>query len=332
MSVVGDERVSLITAAGLGVSTLAADVRRGLQAALRELPPKHFYDARGSDLFDQICDLPEYYPTRTERSILERRAGDIAALTQATELVELGAGTAAKTRLLLDALFQQGSPRRYIPFDIDGETLLRTGRSVAAEYPSLETVDCVAGDFERHLHLIPAKRPGARRLFAFLGGTIGNFDTPARRRLLRTVAAQLHAGDHLLLGVDLVKDPAVIEAAYNDAAGVTAQFNRNVLAVINRELQADFPLKAFAHVAFFDRANEWIEMRLRAARELTVTVREIDLVMEFAAGDEIRTEISAKFTPQRLTRDLADSGLEVVELMRDPDGLFALALARPTGG
>ena len=329
MSVIDDERVNLVAADGVGASTLADDVRRGLQAPLRELPPKHFYDARGSDLFDQICDLPEYYPTRTERSILERRAADIAALTQATELVELGAGTAAKTRLLLDALFQQGRPRRYIPFDIDGETLLRTGRSVAAEYPSLEAVDCVAGDFERHLHLIPAKRPGARRLFAFLGGTIGNFETRARRRLLRTVAAQLHAGDHLLLGVDLVKDPAVIEAAYNDAAGVTAQFNRNVLAVINRELQADFPLKAFAHVAFFDLANEWIEMRLRATRELTVTVREIDLVVEFAAGDEIRTEISAKFTPQRLTRDLADSGLEVVELMSDPAGLFAVALARP---
>ncbi len=328
-SALRDGRVSVVAAAGVGVSTLADDVREGLRARPRELPPKHFYDTRGSDLFDQICRLPEYYPTRTERLILELRAADIACLTGAAELVELGAGTAAKTRVLLDALHARGSVRRYIPFDIDAGTLLRTGQSVAADYPSLESVDCVAGDFERHLHLIPAKRDGASRIVAFLGGTIGNFDTPARRRLLRAVASQLEAGDHLLLGVDLVKDRAVIEAAYNDAAGVTAQFNRNLLSVINRELQADFPLEDFTHIAFYDEANEWIEMRLRATRGITVMVRGIGLVVEFAPGDEIRTEISAKVTPRRLAADLARSGLELVELMCDPDSLFALALARP---
>ncbi len=324
-----DERVSLLVADGAGLSTLADDVRRGLQAPPLELPPKHFYDARGSALFEQICDLPEYYPTRTERLIIERRASDIARLTGAGELVELGAGTATKTRVLLDALRDHGSLERYIPFDIDAATLQLTGRSIAADYPSLRSVDCVAGDFERDLQLIPAKRPGVRRLVAFLGGTIGNFDTPARRDLLRTVASQLHAGDHLLLGADLVKDPAVIEAAYNDAAGVTAEFNRNVLEVINRELQAEFPVGAFDHVAFYDETNEWIEMRLRAARELKVTVRALGLVLRFEPGDEIRTEISAKFTPGRLAADLAACGLEPVELMSDPDSLFALVLARP---
>ncbi|MGC9221179.1 MAG: L-histidine N(alpha)-methyltransferase [Solirubrobacteraceae bacterium] len=326
---VSGQRVSLRRADGVAVSTLADDVRKGFSQPLRELPPKHFYDERGSELFEQICRLPEYYPTRVERSILERRAGDIARLTDATELVELGAGTAAKTRVLLDALRDHGTLARYIPFDIDAGTLHRVAVSLASEYPALQTVDCVAGDFERDLALIPARHDGGRRVVAFLGGTIGNFDTQGRRRLLGSLVRQMDARDRLLLGADLVKDPAVLEAAYDDAAGVTAEFNRNILAVVNRELDADFPVQEFAHVAFYDQANEWIEMRLRATRAVTVTVRAVDMVFSFMPGDEIRTEISAKFTPARLEADLAESGLRVVELMTDPAGLFALVLARP---
>jgi L-histidine N-alpha-methyltransferase len=321
--------LSLRRGRGVGISTLADDVRDGLQRPFRELPPKHLYDELGSQLFDQICGLPEYYPTRTERAILESRAEWIAATTAATELVELGAGTAAKTRVLLDALSGSGRLARYIPLDIEETTLRRTAREVAAEYPALDSVDCVVGDFERHLDLVPPRRSGGSRIVALLGGTIGNFDTAGRRRMLRSIAGLLDAGDHLLLGADLVKDPAVIEAAYNDAAGVTARFNRNVLTAINRDLNADFPVDQFAHVAFYDPEHEWIEMRLRAIGPVTVHVRELGFEVEFEAGDEIRTEISAKFTRERIDQDLAAGGLSVVEVMTDPDELFALVLARP---
>jgi len=329
MSQVTGPIVSLRRGDGVGVSTLAADVRDGLTRSFRELPPKHFYDELGSQLFDEICGLPEYYPTRTERAILEACAESIAASTQATELVELGAGTAAKTRVLLDALRDAGRLSRYVPFDIEETTLRRTADQIANEYPQLDAVDCVVGDFERHLDLVPGRTVGARRVVALLGGTIGNFDTVGRRRLIRSIAELLEDGDHLLLGTDLVKDPAVIEAAYNDAAGVTARFNRNVLTVINRELGADFPVEQFAHVAFYDPENEWIEMRLRATAALNVKVPELGLALDFNAGDEIRTEISAKFTRARIDADLAASGLAVVEVMTDPAELFGLVLARP---
>jgi L-histidine N-alpha-methyltransferase len=321
--------VSLLRGDGVGTSTLAADVRDGLTRNFKELPPKHFYDELGSQLFDEICGLPEYYPTRTERAILEACAESIAASTRATELVELGAGTAAKTRVLLDALRDSGRLSRYVPFDIEETTLRRTAEEVASEYPQLDSVDCVVGDFERHLRLVPGRQLGGRRVVALLGGTIGNFDTVPRRRLIRSIAELLDEGDHLLLGTDLVKDPAVIEAAYNDAAGVTARFNRNVLSVINRELGADFPVDQFAHVAFYDTEHEWIEMRLRAASSFDVQVPEVALALEFNAGDEIRTEISAKFTRERIDADLAASGLSVVQVMTDPADLFGLVLARP---
>ncbi len=313
-------------------STLAQDVLDGLARELMELPPKHLYDERGSQLFDDICGLPEYYPTRTERAILEANASRIARSTGAAELVELGCGTAAKTRVLLDALATQGTLRRYVAFDIDESMVKRTAAQLADEYPQLEQVEGVVGDFEHDLGLISAPVPGRRRAVALLGGTIGNFPPAERRALLRAISRLLGPEDHLLLGADLVKDPAVIEAAYNDSAGVTAEFNRNVLHVINRELDADFPVERFAHVAFYDREQEWIEMRLRALEQFSVRIDALDMELGFSPQDEIRTEISAKFSTERLQDDLGASGLRITEVLRDHDGLFALVLARPTGG
>jgi L-histidine Nalpha-methyltransferase len=305
--------------------SLADDVLDGLTRPFKELPPKHFYDARGAELFDQICELPEYYPTRAERSILEEAAEELAELTGAVELVELGSGTAAKTRVLLDALEAAGTLRRYIPLDVTESMVRDCAEELTSEYPGLR-VHGVIGDFERHLDRVPpATGP---RIVAFLGGTIGNFPPGSRRRFLRKIARLLGPDDHLLMGTDLVKDPRVLEAAYDDAQGVTAEFNRNVLRVLNRELQADFDPDDFEHVAVFDHEHEWIEMRLRARREHTTVVRGLDLPVHFAAGEELRTEISAKFTPERLEGDLAAAGLELVRWLTDPDGLFALTLSR----
>jgi L-histidine N-alpha-methyltransferase len=308
--------------------TLADDVLDGLTRPLKELPPKHLYDARGSELFDAICELPEYYQTRTERLILETHAEDIVARTGAVELVELGSGSATKTRVLLDAMAAAGTLRRYVPVDVSATTVHAVAELFADEYEGLE-VRGVVGDFDRHLSKLPA--PVGARLVPFLGGTIGNFPPGSRRRFLRGVGKILGAGGHLLLGTDLVKDPHVIEAAYDDSAGVTAQFNLNVLHVLNRELGANFDVDAFQHVAFFDREREWIEMRLRATEPQQVRIEALDLDIAFAAREELRTEISAKFTIDRLRADLAAAGLELVELYTDPEELFAVSLARQAG-
>jgi L-histidine Nalpha-methyltransferase len=311
---------------GVQERSLADDVLDGLTRPLKELPPKHFYDERGAELFDRICELPEYYPTRAERAILEACARELAALTGAAELVELGSGTAAKTRVLLDALHEAGTLRRYVPVDVTESMVRECAQALTEEYPGLR-VHGVVGDFERHLDQLPAA--DGPRLVAFLGGTIGNFPPGSRRRFLRAIAGLLGPGDHLLMGTDLVKDPDVLEAAYDDAQGVTAEFNRNVLRVLNRELDADFDPEDFEHVARFDPEQEWIEMRLRARREHTTLVRALDLPVRFQAGEELRTEISAKFTPKRLRGDLSAAGLELVRWLTDPDGLFALTLSRP---
>jgi L-histidine N-alpha-methyltransferase len=306
--------------------SLADDVLDGLTRPFKELPPKHFYDARGADLFDRICELPEYYPTRTERAILEARAGDIVAATGATELVELGSGTAAKTRILLDAMQGAGQLDRYVPIDVTEAMVVACAEALADEYPGLR-VHGIVGDFERHLGRVPA--PDGPRIVAFLGGTIGNFPPGSRRRFLRGLRRLLGEDGHLLLGTDLVKDPGVLEAAYDDAQGLTAEFNLNVLRVINRELDANFDPDAFEHVAFFDHEREWIEMRLRARHRHTVRIAALDLEVSFGAREELRTEISAKFTVGRLERDLAAAGLELAEIYTDVDELFALSLARP---
>jgi L-histidine Nalpha-methyltransferase len=310
--------------------SLADDVLDGLTRPFKELPPKHFYDARGAELFDRICELPEYYPTRAERAILEERSAEIVEATGAAELVELGSGTAAKTRLLLRAMAEAGTLRRYVPLDVTESMVLGCADELVDEFPGLR-VHGIVGDFERHLPHVP--EPDGPRIVAFLGGTIGNFTPGTRRRFLRAIAKLLRPGvDHLLLGTDLVKDPAVLEAAYDDSAGVTAEFNRNVLHVINRELDADFDVDAFEHVAFFDREREWIEMRLRAERRMDVHVGRLGLDVAFAPREELRTEISAKFTIKRLGADLAASGLELREVLTDPDELFVLSLSARPGG
>ncbi|MGH2841589.1 MAG: L-histidine N(alpha)-methyltransferase [Solirubrobacteraceae bacterium] len=305
--------------------TLADDVLDGLTRPVKELPPKHLYDARGSQLFDAITELPEYYQTRTERQILRTEADAIVARTGVVELVELGSGSADKTRVLLDAMADAGTLRRYVPVDVSESTVRAVAATLVDAYPGL-SVHGVVGDFERHLSHLP--EPLGPRVFAFLGGTIGNFPPGSRRRFLRGLRKVMGPDDHLLLGTDLVKDPQVIEAAYDDSAGVTAQFNLNVLHVLNRELDANFDVDAFEHVAFFDRKREWIEMRLRATEEQHVRVEALNLDVEFAPREELRTEISAKFTPERLRGDLAAAGLELVELYTDPDDLFAVSLSR----
>jgi L-histidine N-alpha-methyltransferase len=305
--------------------SLADDVLDGLTKPFKELPPKHFYDARGAELFDQICELPEYYPTRTERSILQQAAEQIARVTAAEELVELGSGTAAKTRVLLDALHKAGTLKLYIPVDVTESMVRDCARELTEEFPGLR-VHGVIGDFERHLDRVPAAE--GPRVVVFLGGTIGNFPPGSRRRFLREIAKLLGPEDHLLMGTDLVKDPDVLTQAYDDAQGVTAEFNRNLLTVLNRELQADFDPEDFEHVALFDREHEWIEMRLRARRAHTTTVRDLGLSVHFEEGEEMRTEISAKFTQERVEDDLSAAGLEIVDWLTDPQELFAITLSR----
>ena len=303
--------------------SLAYDALDGLTRPFKELPPKHLYDAEGSRLFEAITEQPEYYQTRTERSILAQHAADLVAATNAAELAELGSGVPTKTRVLLDAMRDAGTLDRYLPMDVSEDVLRASAEKLVEEYPGLR-VHGLVGDFERHLGALPP--PEGPRMVAFLGGTIGNFLPGSRRRFMRAVGDGLRPQDRLLLGVDLVKDPAVLEAAYNDAAGVTAAFNRNVLAVLNRELHADFDLAAFEHVAFYDRQRQWIEMRLRALEPQVVRVRDIGLTVHFAHREELRTEISAKFTRARLEADLGASRLRLDRFMTDPHDLFAVAL------
>ena len=305
------------------MSTIEEDVRRGLTAHPKDIPPKWFYDDRGSALFDEITRLPEYYPTRCERAILEERAAEIARRTDADTLVELGSGTSEKTRLLLDGLRGAGTLRRFVPFDVSKRTLHDAAAAIEQEYTGID-VQPVVGDFTLDLENIPR---GGRRLVAFLGGTVGNLLPGPRSEFLRDVAAMLGPDDYLLLGTDLVKDVARLEAAYDDAQGVTAEFNKNALYVINRELDADFDVDAFEHVAFFDTRREWIEMRLRSTRAQTVRVRALELEVEFAAGEEMRTEVSAKFTRARVEGELRAAGMELVEWWTDAGGDFALSLS-----
>jgi L-histidine N-alpha-methyltransferase len=305
--------------------SLANDVLDGLTRPFKEIPPKHFYDRRGSELFERICELEAYYPTRAEKEILSERAGEIVEITGAGELVELGAGAADKARTLLDAMQEAGTLRRYVPLDVSEQVVHDAARELVRDYPGLH-VHGVIGDFERHLDRVPPA-DGVPRLVALLGGTIGNFPPGTRRSLLRRLGGLLGPEDRLLLGTDLVKDPAVVEAAYDDAEGVTAEFNRNVLRVINRELDADFPVERFDHVAFFDRRHEWVEMRLRAREACTVQIAGVGLEVEFAAGEELRTEISAKFTRERLEADFEAAGLALEEWYTDGERRFALSLA-----
>jgi L-histidine N-alpha-methyltransferase len=311
-------------------AAMIADVRAGLSASPKELSPKYFYDERGSQLFERITELEEYYPSRRERAILAARSGEIlAAAGSPGTLVELGSGSASKTRHLLSAMQAAGCLRTYVPVDISEEITHATARELVEEYPGLGVRGLVC-DFEIDLERIPSD--GEPRLLAFLGGTIGNLYPGERREFLTRIAALFGPDDHLLLGTDLIKPTARLEAAYDDAAGITAEFNRNVLAVLNRELGADFDLDAFEHVARFDAREERMDIRLRSLAEQTVHLAALDLTIEYAAGEEMRTEISTKFTRERLECVYAETGLELRGWFTDADGDYALSLARPLRG
>ena len=317
-----DVRVdAFLTGADLDAA-LRADVARGLTSVPKELPPKWFYDERGSQLFDEITRLDEYYPTRREKEILVAHASDVAA-TGADTLVELGSGTSEKTRLLLSAMSSAGHLRGFIPFDVDEVTLRGAAEAIAREYPDIH-VHGIVGDFEHHLGRIPVE---GRRVIAFLGGTIGNLHPESRAVFLSQIAAGMRPGDAFLLGTDLVKDIDRLEAAYDDSAGVTAEFNRNVLRVVNRRLGADFAPERFSHIARFDKDNEWIEMLLRSDVDQAVHVPALELTVEFAQGEEMRTEISAKFRRRGVETELADAGFEPARWWTDPAGDFALSLS-----
>ncbi|MFG3023368.1 L-histidine N(alpha)-methyltransferase [Streptomyces sp. NPDC048254] len=301
-------------------AALRADVLTGLTATPKTLPPKWFYDARGSELFEEITELPEYYPTRAEREILLARSGEIAVASGARTLVELGSGSSEKTRLLIDALT---ALEVYVPVDVSESALTQAGQALIEERPAL-SVHALIADFTGRMSL--PETPGPR-LLAFLGGTIGNLLPAERARFLASVRSLLAPGDALLLGTDLVKDEDVLVRAYDDAAGVTAEFNKNVLAVVDRELGADFDPDTFDHVALWDADEEWIEMRLRSRVAQTVKVPALDLAVDFAAGEELRTEVSAKFRRAGVTSELAAAGLELTNWWTDSQGRFALSLS-----
>ncbi|MGH9245039.1 MAG: L-histidine N(alpha)-methyltransferase [Acidimicrobiales bacterium] len=304
---------------------LRADAWEGLTSQPKWLPPKWFYDKAGSELFDEITRLPEYYPTRAERSILDGRAGEIASVSRAATVVELGAGSSEKTRLLLDALRSAGYLRRYVPVDVSDAALVDAGPALARDYADLE-VHALVADFE---HVTDLPDGGDTRLVAFLGGTIGNFEPGARSAFLANLRRAMHPGDFLLLGTDLVKSPTVLVPAYDDAAGVTAAFNRNVLHVLNRELGADFAADRFEHVALWDADNEWIEMRLRSGGRQAIHAQSLDLDVTFEDGEEMRTEISAKFRREGIERELDAAGFIVRRWWTDGDGRFGLSLSEP---
>jgi L-histidine Nalpha-methyltransferase len=308
------------------LSGMAADVRAGLTKPFKELSPRYFYDERGSRLFEAITELPEYYPTRAERSILEARSDEIvAAAGNPATLIELGSGTARKTRVLLDAMGAAGCLRAYAPVDISEQVTRETAARIAGEYEGVAVHGLVC-DYELDLERIPL---GGPRLLAFLGGTIGNFEPAQRASFLRRVANLLGPEDRFLLGTDLVKGRERLEAAYNDSAGITAEFNKNVLAVLNRELGADFDLDCFEHVAFWDEENLWMDIRLRSLRRQLIEFRGLGLRVAFDRGEEMRTEISTKFARQGLAGIYAEAGLELTDWFTDAEGEFALSLARP---
>jgi L-histidine N-alpha-methyltransferase len=307
---------------------LRADARTGLTAVPKSLPPKWFYDAQGSALFDKITELPEYYPTRAEREILCATAGAIAAQTRARTLIELGSGSSDKTRLLLDALRAADTLRCYVPVDVSEPALAAAGQALSVEYPGLD-VRAVVSDFEERLGFPTDSDAPRPRMVAFLGSTIGNLEPGPRAAFLARVRARLRPGDFFLLGTDLVKDPATLVAAYDDAPGVTADFNKNVLAVLNAELGADFDLDTFEHVAVWDPEAEWIEMRLRSLTPQTVHVPAIGLTVEFAEGEEMRTEVSAKFRRTGVSAELAAAGFAMRSWWTDAAGQFGLSLSVP---
>ncbi len=296
-----------------------------LRGSPKSIPSVWLYDERGSQLFDEITRLPEYYPTRRETEILVTRSADIAARTQARVLVELGSGTSEKTRLLLDALEAAGSLERFMPLDASEEMLRASAEVIARRYPSIG-VHALVADFERHLKALPGED---ERLVAFLGSTIGNLDPEGRGRLLADVASVLAPGDSFLVGLDLVKSASRLEAAYNDSRGITEAFVRNGLEAVNRELAAEFRQDDFDYVARWDAENEWMDIGFSARRAHEVEVGALDVSVSFAAGEQLRLEISAKFRRELFERELVAAGLELEDWWTDAAGDFALALSAP---
>ncbi len=308
------------------VPDLAEDARTGLLCPPRTLPPKYFYDDRGSRLFDRLCDTPEYYPTRIEDWLLARHARSIMERARPRHLFELGSGASRKTRHLLEAAAQLGQHPAYWPFDVSESMMLEAGARLVAVWPWLQ-VNALVGDYNGGLDNLPS--PEGRRLYAFLGGTLGNFEPAAAAAFLREVRGCMRPGDHLLLGLDRVKDPAVLHAAYNDAAGITAEFNRNVLRVLNRELGADFDLDVFRHRAEFVRERSQVEMYLVPDSEQRVLLAALGEEITLARGEPVRTEISRKFTPEGVARLLREAELVTVEHYQPADAYFSVVLARP---
>jgi L-histidine N-alpha-methyltransferase len=306
-------------------SQMLADALKGLLGDEKSIPPVWFYDERGSRLFEEITQLPEYYPTRAERALLEEHAPSIAALSKADTLVELGAGACEKTRVLLGALQDTGSLSRYVPFDVSDEFLRGAAATLSEEFDSLD-IHVVIGDFHHHLAEIPTE---GRRMIAFLGGTIGNLNPAQRARFLFDLNCTMSSDDSLLIGTDLVKDRDRLVAAYDDAAGVTADFNRNVLHVLNQQLGGDFDPDLFRHVALWNEDEQWIEMRLRADESNEVSLTEAGITVRFDQGEDMLTEISAKFTPERIEQELVDAGFVVEGMWGAEDGEFLLTLAHP---
>jgi L-histidine N-alpha-methyltransferase len=304
--------------------SLRSDVREGFSGGFKELPPKWFYDDYGSELFEEITRLEEYYPTEAERSILREHADEIVALSEADTLVELGSGAADKTRVLLDALSAADQLVRFVPFDVSSGILRSSSEAILEEYPGIK-IHGVVGDFEQHLNKIPT---AGRRMTALLGGTVGNFNPQERKSLLADVVAGKNSGDTFLLGTDLVKDQDRMVLAYDDPHGVTAAFNKNVLQVLNRRLNANFHLDQFEHVARFDTEHEWMDLRLRSLIDQDVWIEDLDLSVHFQAGEEMRTEISAKFRKQGVVEELATVGLELIGWWTDVRGDYALSLSR----
>ncbi len=304
---------------------MRSDAVSGLRSDPKSIPPVWFYDERGSQLFEEITRLPEYYPTRAERGLLETHAPTIAGLAKADTLVELGAGACEKTRVLLSALQDLGTLARYVPFDVSDEFLRSAASTLSLEYEAL-AVHLVIGDFHQHLAEIPTE---GRRMIAFLGGTIGNFSPDQRARFLFDLNCTMSSDDSLLLGTDLVKDRGRLVAAYDDAAGVTAAFNKNVLHVLNAQLGGDFDPDLFSHVALWNEEQQWIEMRLRANAPTEVTLRQAGLHVQFEKGEDLLTEISAKFTPERVEAELAAAGFVVDGMWGASEGEFLLTLAHP---
>lgn len=306
---------------------MAEEIRQGLSASPKELPPKYFYDERGSWLFERITQLPEYYLTRAERALLDASVDDLAARAQPEELVELGAGSASKTDLLLDACRAAGRLQRYLPVEVSAAMIEHSAERLGEKYPWLE-IRAVVADFEHDLGRIP---PAPHRLVAFLGSTIGNLARARAVEFLGTVAALMDGDGFLVLGTDLVKDRKVLEAAYNDDQGVTAEFNRNVLRVINRRLGADFDPGAFEHVAIYDEAEARIEIYLESRVDQVARIPALDLDVRFDAGERMRTEVSCKYTRDSVERMLTEAGLALRDWFSDSNGTFALSLSAPAG-